>query len=79
MVAGSDAHLYDEIGNAETDLEYESYFPLNTRIRKPSKIYNHTLSQYIKAYKQMKPMIALQATIYLIKRILRLISNGIIK
>ena len=70
MVAGSDAHLYSEIGNAETTIEYESHHPKGTHKIKSSKKYHQTLSQYIKAYKQGKPMIAIQSSIYLIKRIL---------
>ena len=69
MVAGSDAHLYDEIGNAETDIAYESNSPVGTRKIKSARKYDQTLSQYIKAYKQGKPMIVIQSTIYLIKRI----------
>ncbi len=70
MVAGSDAHLYDEIGNAETYIEYESHTPIGTRKLKSARKYDQTLSQYIKAYKMGKPMIIIQSTILLIKRLL---------
>lgn len=68
MVAGSDAHLYGEIGNAETDIAYNS--PVGTRKLRSARKYDQTLSQYIKAYKLGKPMIVIQSTIYLIKRII---------
>jgi len=71
IIGGSDAHLYNEIANTYTIIDdFQSMIPTECVV-KYSKIYNQTLSQYIKAIKYKNPRIAFGATIYLLKRILR--------
>lgn len=52
IVAGSDSHLYNEIGNAKTFYENFSDFtkPVSTEYKR-NAIYNEVASQFIKAYK----------------------------
>jgi len=62
VIAGSDAHLYKEIGNAYTVLEnFNTFKPLHYQY-KPSKHICKTISQYIKSIKERNFMIFVSAT-----------------
>jgi predicted metal-dependent phosphoesterase TrpH len=70
VVAGSDAHLYAEIGNARatvTDLETLSVESCECT---PARALHVTLSQYVKAFKRRSPRVFLSATIVHAKRLL---------
>lgn len=62
VVAGSDAHLYGEIGNAYTVFEnFNSFMPLRHQYT-PSKHIYKTISQYIKSFKEKNFRIFVSAT-----------------
>ena len=71
IISGSDAHLYNEIGNCFTLVnDLTSLIPIHQNY-KQTKFLNITLSQYIKAYKRRDIKIFISASKILIKRIFK--------
>lgn len=69
IISGSDAHLYNEIGNCFTHVnDFTSLIPIHQNY-KQTKFLNITLSQYIKAYKRRDIKIFISVSKILIKRI----------
>lgn len=67
ILAGSDAHLYNEIANCSTTIEdIATIIPVEHEYKKSKYIYI-TLSQYIKSVKRRNIMIFVSATIIQIK------------
>jgi hypothetical protein len=67
VIAGSDAHLYNEIANCKTTVkDLESLIVIDLEY-KPSRQRFVTLSQYIKAVKKKNIMIFISATIIQVK------------
>jgi predicted metal-dependent phosphoesterase TrpH len=71
IISGSDAHLYNEIGNCFTLVnDLTSLMPIHQNY-KQTKFLNITLSQYIKAYKRRDIKVFISASKILIKRIFK--------
>ncbi len=70
IIAGSDAHLYSEIGNCKTEMNnIKDFVPVNCHY-KPSKQGYITISQYIKAFKRRSFSVFFSASIIYFKSIL---------
>lgn len=77
IVAGSDAHLYAEIGNSFTIIEnFNSLIPLNHEWR-PSKHIYKTISQYIKSFKEKNFRIFVSATAVQLKHSVRKVTERV--
>jgi len=70
VIAGSDAHLYAEIGNGKTYIEDWSTMQIGKTECKTSPFFYSTLSQYIKALKKKSLKIFFSATIVYVKHLL---------
>lgn len=71
FIAGSDAHLYKEIGNCKTTVkDMASLMPLDHEYKRTKQLYV-TLSQYVKAMKRRSLRIFVSATAVQIKYSLR--------
>ncbi len=71
IIAGSDAHLYNEIGNCITFVDnIEKLQPIKCEY-KSSTILNVVISQYIKSFKMKSIHIFISATIVFLKKIIR--------
>ena len=68
ILAGSDAHRYNEIGNAYIFVESKDLLNAQPTLVKSSTIMDQTISQLIKARKYKSPKIAFQALISHFKR-----------
>lgn len=71
FIAGSDAHLYKEIGNCKTTVkDMESLMPLDHEYKRTKQLYV-TLSQYVKAMKRRSFRIFVSASAVQMKYFLR--------
>jgi predicted metal-dependent phosphoesterase TrpH len=71
IISGSDAHLYNEIGNCFTYvIDIATLVPIHQNY-KQTKLLNITLSQFIKAFKRRDIRIFISASKILIKNILK--------
>jgi predicted metal-dependent phosphoesterase TrpH len=71
IIAGSDAHLYNEIGNCKTFVQnIETLIPVKTEYNSSNQ-FNKTLSQYIKAWKYKSIKIFISATIIQLKKLFK--------
>ncbi len=69
VIAGSDSHLYAEIGNCKTSVsDLDSLTPLNFEYQRSAYV-NILMSQYIKAWKRKSLKLFLAATLLAIKRL----------
>jgi predicted metal-dependent phosphoesterase TrpH len=75
VVAGSDAHLYAEIGNGRTELSDLQTFEIKSCECTPSPKRYITLSQYTKALKRKSARVFLSATIMHVKYLLRRLKS----
>ena len=72
ILAGSDAHIYNEIGNCRTIFEEEIFQkPVNWEYNQTS-YFNIALSQYVKAFKRKNIKLFVITTIILVKSFLRI-------
>ena len=72
IIAGSDAHLYSEIGKCRTYLDNFSDWKITKTNYSPSSQISVMISQFIKAYKKKNLKIIISAIIVTIKHYLKL-------